>query len=73
MSNDFAISPPVMINRIVDRQATPPGAELAKVAMLRARLESAVQEKIAENAAVSPDGKGEAPVVDSGAAVDRLI
>jgi hypothetical protein len=73
MSNALGVSPPVMINRIVDRLATPPGAELAKVAMLRAKLETAVQEKIAESAAVSPDGKGEAPVVDSGAAVDRLI
>jgi hypothetical protein len=73
MSNALGISPPVMINRIVDRLATPQGAELAKVAMLRAKLETAVQDEIAKSAAISPDGKGEAPVVDSGAAVDRLI
>jgi len=73
MSNDLAISPPVMINRIVDRLGTPQGAELAKVALLRAKLENAVQEEIAQSAAASPDGKGEAPVVDNGAAVDRLI
>ncbi len=73
MSNALGVSPPVMINRIVERLATPPGAELAKVAMLRAKLETAVLQQIAESAATSPDGEGEAPVIDSGAAVDRLI
>lgn len=73
MGNALGISPPVMINRIVDRLATPPEAQLAKVALLRAKLENAVQEEKAQSAATSPDGKGEAPVVENGAAVDRLI
>jgi hypothetical protein len=73
MGNALGISPPVMINRMVDRLATPQGAQLAKVALLRAKLENAVQEQIAQSAASSPDGEGEAPVIDSGAAVDRLI
>ena len=73
MGNALGISAPVMINRIVDRLGTPPGAELAKVAMLRAKLENAVQHEISQSAAVSPDGEGQAPVVDSGAVVDRLI
>lgn len=73
MSSSLGISPPVMINRIVDRLGTPQGAQLAKVALLRAKLENAVQKEIAATAAVNPDGVGEAPVIDSGAAVDRLI
>jgi hypothetical protein len=73
MSNALGVSPSVMINRIVDRQATPQGAELAKVALLRAKLENAVQQETAQSALISPDGEGKAPVVDSGAVVDRLI
>ena len=73
MSNALGVSPPVMINRIVDRLATPPGAQLAKVALLSAKLENAVREEKAQSAIASPDGEGQAPVVDSGAVVDRLI
>ena len=73
MSNALAVSPPVMINRIVDRTATPQGAALAKVAELPATLQNAVDEETARRALLSPDGQGKAPVVDSGAVVDRLI
>jgi hypothetical protein len=73
MSNALGVSPPVMINRIVDRLATPQGAQLAKVALLTAKLENAVREETAQSAAASPDGEGKAPVVDSGAVVDLLI
>ena len=73
MSNPLSISPSVMINRLVDRAGTPAGAQLAKVAELRMDLQLAVQTAQAEAALVSPTGTAEAPVVDSGAAVDRLI
>lgn len=73
MSNPLAIGPSVMINRIVDRSGTPAEAQLAKVAELRMDLQRAVQSAQADAAAVSPTGEAEAPVVDSGAAVDRLI
>ncbi|HTM77109.1 MAG TPA: hypothetical protein VL133_05730 [Devosia sp.] len=73
MSNTLGISPPVMINRLVDRAATPQGAQLAKVAELTMALQNALAEEKAKSAALSPDGEGEAPVVDSGAIVDRLI
>ncbi|WP_375452441.1 hypothetical protein [uncultured Devosia sp.] len=73
MSNAAAIGPSVMINRIVDRLQTPAAAELAKVAELRMALQTAVEEQTAESALASPTGIGEAPVIDNGAAVDRLI
>ena len=73
MSNAAGIGPAVMINRIVDRLGTPQAAELAKVAELRMALQTAVQDLTAQDAASSPDGKGEAPVIDNGAAVDKLI
>lgn len=73
MGNAIGISPPVMINRIVDRLDVPQDAHLAKVALLRARLANAVQQETAQSALLSPDGEGKAPVVDSGAVVDRLI
>jgi hypothetical protein len=62
-----------MINRLVDRAATPPAAQLAKVAELRMALQLAVQAETARDALFSPDGEGTAPAVDSGAVVDRLI
>ena len=73
MANAIGTSPPVMINRIVDRMDVPQDAQLAKVALLRAKLAIAVQQETAQSALTSPDGKGIAPVVDSGAVVDRLI
>jgi len=72
MSNPLAIGPSVMINRIVDRSGTPAEAQLAKVAELRMDLQLAVQSAQAD-AATSPTSEAKAPVVDSGAAVDRLI
>ena len=73
MANSLAIGPAVMINRIADRSGVSQNASLAKVAELRMALQSAVQEATATSAQTAPDGKGQAPVVDSGAAVDLLI
>ena len=73
MSNPLAIGPSVMINRIVDRSGTPAEAQLAKVAELRMDLQLAVQSAQADAAATTPTSEAKAPVVDSGAAVDRLI
>ncbi|WP_332692330.1 hypothetical protein [Devosia sp.] len=73
MSNALGIGPAVMINRIVDRSGTPLAAQLAKVAELRVALESAVQDQQARAADLSPTGEADAPVVNSGAVVDRLI
>ena len=73
MSNPLGIGPNIMINRIVDRTDTPAEAQLAKVAELRMDLEVAVNEVQADAAAASPTGEAEAPVVSSGAVVDRLI
>ena len=73
MGNSFAIGPNIMINRLVDRAGTPPAAQLGKVAELRMDLELAISEEQAKAALLSPTGEAEAPVVDSGAAVDRLI
>lgn len=73
MSNPLAIGPAVMINRIVDRSDTPAEAQIAKVAELRMDLQVAVQTAQADAAAISPTGEADAPVLDSGAAVDRLI
>ena len=73
MSNPLAIGPSVMINRLVDRAGTPAAARLAKVAELRMALETAVDDEQARAAKLSSTGEAEAPVVDSGAVVDRLI
>ncbi len=73
MGNALGISPNVMINRIVDRTGTPAEAQLGKVAELRMDLEAAINQEQAKAALLSPTGEAEAPVVDSGAVVDRLI
>tara|TARA_R110002020_G_scaffold6143_11_gene25719 strand:+ start:476 stop:691 length:216 start_codon:yes stop_codon:yes gene_type:complete len=71
MSNDLAVRPAVMINRIVAREATPPGAELARVADLRLRLEHAQAEQQLRAAQFDPAAVV-APVL-TGADVDRLV
>jgi hypothetical protein len=73
MGNALGIGPNIMINRLVDRSGTPPAAHLGKVAELRMDLEVAINEAQAKAALISPSGQAEAPVVDSGAVVDRLI
>ncbi|GLQ11704.1 hypothetical protein GCM10007913_36360 [Devosia yakushimensis] len=73
MSNSIGISPPVMINRIVDRAETPAAAQLTKVAELSAQLRIAAAEEQAKTALFDPNGQAKAPVIDSGAVVDRLI
>jgi hypothetical protein len=73
MGNALGISPNVMINRIVDRTGTPAEAQLGKVAELCMDLEAAINQEQAKAALLSPTGEAEAPVVDSGAVVDRLI
>jgi hypothetical protein len=73
MSNALGIGPAVMINRIADRQGTPAGALLGKVAELRMDLQVALEEEQAKAADASPSGEARSPVIDSGAAVDRLI
>lgn len=73
MSNAIGISPAIMINRMVDRAGTPALAQLAKVAELRMDLQIAAANEAAHAALVDPTGKAEAPVIDSGAVVDRLI
>lgn len=69
----LGISPAVMINRIVMRQGDTATPHLAKVAKLRMDLAMAVNEEQAKAANLSPTGEAEAPLVDSGTAVDRLI
>ncbi|WP_193334438.1 hypothetical protein [Devosia beringensis] len=71
MSNDLTVSPTVMINRIVAREATPPGAELARVAALRLRLEHAETEQQVRVAQFDPEAVTEP--VTTGAEVDRLV
>lgn len=73
MSNALGIGPSVMINRIVDRTGTPAEAQMAKVAELRMDLELAVDAAQLAAAEISPTGEADAPVVSSGAVVDRLI
>jgi hypothetical protein len=73
MSNALGIGPAVMINRFVDRTDTPADAQMAKVAELRMDLELAVDAAQAADARVSPTGEADAPVISSGAVVDRLI
>ena len=73
MSNPLGIAPSVMINRIVERTGTPVEAQLGKVAELSLALQRAITDEQAQAALLSPDGEAEAPVVDSGAVVDRLI
>jgi len=71
MSNNLSVSPTVMINRIVAREATPPGAELGRVADLRMRLEQARIDQQVRIALFDP--AAEAPPVVTGADVDRLV
>lgn len=73
MGNPIAISPAVMINRIAHESGTPAGAHLAKVAELRLRLQTEANDQQHHAALLSPNGEAEPPLVDSGAAVDRLI
>lgn len=73
MSNALGIGPSVMINRLVDRAGTPLAAQLGKVAELRMQLMTAVDDAQAKAADRSPTGKADAPVLSSGAVVDRLI
>lgn len=73
MSNALGIGPAVMINRIVDRSGTPAQAQLGKVAELRMELQLALEEEQAKAADLSPTGEADAPVLSSGAVVDRLI
>lgn len=73
MSNALGIGPAVMINRIVDRTGTPAGAQLGKVAELRMDLELAMEEARYKAANADTMGETQAPVLSSGAVVDRLI
>ncbi|WP_316356901.1 hypothetical protein [Devosia sp.] len=69
----LGISPAVMINRIVHREGDVATPHLAKVAKLRADLMTAAAGEQNRQAMRSPTGEAEAPVIDSGAVVDRLI
>jgi len=71
MSNDLSVSPTVMINRIVAREATPLAAHLGRVADLRMRLENAQHEQQARAAQFDPDVAPAPPL--TGADVDRLV
>jgi hypothetical protein len=71
VSNDLSVSPTVMINRIVVREATPIAAHLARVADLRMRLEQAQIAQQARATQFDPDAV--VPPVISGADVDRLV
>lgn len=73
MSNPIGIGPNVMINRLADRTGVPADAKLLAVAKLRMALETAIQTEQAKAAQASPTGDARAPVVSSGADVDRLI
>lgn len=73
MSNAISIAPSVMINRLVDRAGTPPGAELAKVAQLRQQMRQAVAENQQKTANLGPVEDVAPMVVNTGAVVDRLI
>lgn len=69
----LGISPAVMINRIVLREGDATTPHLAKVAKLRMDLATALNEEQAKAANLSPTGEAPAPIIDSGAVVDRLI
>lgn len=73
MSNALSVGPAVMINRIVDRAATPLDNQLAKVAELRLSLETAARAETIKAAEASPTGEADPTIIDSGAVVDRLI
>ena len=73
MGNALGIGPAVMINRIVHESGKAGATHLAEVAKLRANLETAVQTEQAKAADLSPTGQAKAPVVSSGADVDRLV
>lgn len=68
MSNALGIGPSVMINRLVDRESTPIPAQMAKVAELRMALMQAANDEQAAAGSEAP-----APVISSGADVDRLV
>lgn len=69
----LGIGPAVMINRIIQREGDPAMPYLAQVAKLRADLMVAADKEQTRLATLSPTGEAEAPAIDSGAAVDRLI
>ncbi|WDR04627.1 hypothetical protein PSQ90_09820 [Devosia rhodophyticola] len=71
MANAVGISPPAMINRIVHREATPTGAELARVAVLAQKVRTAIENSADPKTTDQPDPKP--IVVSSGADVDRLV
>ena len=73
MSNPLAISPSVMINRLVDQSGTSQNASLLKVAELRMHLKNAVDDEQFKAAQLSPTGEADALPLTSGAVVDRLI
>lgn len=73
MSNPLAISPSVMINRLVDQSGTSQNASLLKVAELRMHLMNAVDDEQFKAAQLSPTGEADALPLTSGAVVDRLI
>jgi hypothetical protein len=73
MSNALGIGPAVMINRLVHESGKAGSTHLAEVARLRADLHKAVLTQQAAAADLGPDGKARAPVVSSGADVDRLV
>lgn len=69
MSTNIAISPAVMINRMVHEKGVPPGAQLAEVARLRGQLIQAN----AENAAAPLPTTAPTTSPANGAEVDLLI
>lgn len=78
MSNTLGISPAVMINRIVNRDATPLAAHLGKVAELRMKLENAraaelAQAELAQAELLNPTEPATKPAPLTGADVDRLV
>lgn len=73
MSNALAISPSVMINRMVDRSGTPQAASMVKVAQLRMDLMQAQADEQARAELLSPTGEAPTVPLSSGAVVDKLI
>ncbi|WP_137150751.1 hypothetical protein [Devosia sp. FKR38] len=73
MSNALGISPAVMINRIVTRNATPLAAHLGKVAELRMKLENARAAEQAQAELLNPAEPAAKPAMVTGADVDRLV
>ena len=73
MSNALGIGPAVMINRLVHESGKAGATHLAEVARLRAELQAAAETEQAKAADLSPTGTAPAPVVATGADVDRLV